>query len=51
MKPTTEHWILVRAIGALLVIVAQVVGTGAVSIIALELAQPAVARRTGGRLV
>lgn len=51
MKLTTEHRILVGAIVALLVVVAQVVGTGAVSVIALELAEPAVARRAGGRLV
>lgn len=51
MQRTTEHRILVRAIVALLVVVAQVVGTGAVSVIALELAEPAVARWAGGRLV
>jgi hypothetical protein len=38
MPPTTQHRIFIRAIMAVLVAVAQEVGAGAVSIVALELA-------------
>ena len=50
-SPTTQHGVLVRAVGAVLVGVAQVVGAGAVPVAALELPQSAVAAGAGGRLV
>ena len=51
MPPTTQHRIFIRAIMAVLVAVAQEVGAGAVSIIALKPAQWAVATGAGGGLI
>lgn len=48
---STQHRVFIRAIMAVLVAVAQEMWTGAVSIIALKLAEPAVASWAGGRLV
>lgn len=51
IKPTTQHGVLIRAIMAVPVAVTQEVGTSAVSVIALKLADPAVVSWAGGGLV
>lgn len=50
-KPTTQHRVFIGSVVAVLVAVTQKVRTGAVSIVALKLAEPAVASGTGGGLV